>query len=65
MYHYLSVYAGLDPGQYKASRAPTEEQEELLGSRDEDRFLSCEKLRLQCACGEECVMDSVFKVKDN
>ncbi len=54
----------MDPGQYKASKAQTEDQEELLGGtvRDEDRFISCEKLRLSCVCGEEFTLDTVLKV---
>jgi hypothetical protein len=53
----------LDPGQYKAARTHTEDQEELGNSRDEDRFISCEKLKLTCVCGEEFILDTVFKVR--
>jgi len=61
--HYQNIVLGLDPGQYKASRVH-EDQEELggLGLRDEDRFLSCQKLQLTCACGEELILESPLKV---
>ncbi len=59
----LLSLSGLDPGQYKASRAH-EDHEELggLGLRDEDRFLACTKLQLACVCGEELTLDSPLKV---
>jgi len=55
----VAACLGLDPSQYK-SRAPVEAHEDA-DVREEDRFLSCSPLSLQCCCGEAVVLDSVWK----
>jgi len=55
----IAACLGLDPSQYK-SRAPVEAQEESEG-RDEDRFLACSPLNLQCSCGDPVLLDSACK----
>ena len=55
----VAACLGLDPSQYK-SRAPVEAQEDAE-AREEDKFLACTPLTLQCSCGDEVLLDAPCK----